>query len=178
VQTKSPWDGYTPSGIAVDIHDNLWLAGTLSSTWLTLKSADGGATYTLVDSYQGDVPAHGKKLTAMARAQGIAAGPSGEIYVVGANNTSTETWIVRKSANGGSSWGIVDTFQLASGPSSTLAKWTSLIINDLQKQDRVLALHFQVLDHRLISSPARLAAALHLPLGKLCVLGPAIDCAG
>jgi hypothetical protein len=107
--------GYSAAGVAVDIRDNVWLAGTASSTWLTLKSVDGGTTFSLADSYAGDSSNRRKKVTGTARAMGLAAGPSGEIYVVGANNTANQTWIVRKSSNGGGAWSVVDTFQIASG---------------------------------------------------------------
>jgi hypothetical protein len=85
--------------------------------WLVRRSTNGGATWSTVDTFS---------LSSGYKAVGGGMGSDGfgNVYVVGygyatagkgANAAASSHWVVRKSTNGGSSWSIVDNFQLSSG---------------------------------------------------------------
>ena len=94
---------------------------TTNYGWLVRRSADGGATWSTVDTL---TLSSGSK---QAVARGIGADALGNLYSVGSADAVTGTgakqtvcshWIVRKSANGGASWSTVDNYQLSSAYSS------------------------------------------------------------
>jgi hypothetical protein len=108
----------TPRDVALDANGNIYLvtlakegtAGTGNSRWLMRKglaTAGGMMTWSMVgdfsypDGYDSD---HGFE----------ADGPTGvtcvgsSVFVVGGGGN---TWVVRKSSNGGSTWQVVDTFR-------------------------------------------------------------------
>ncbi len=79
--------------------------------WLVRRSTNGGATWTTVDAYQAS-SGYG------ARALSAGADGKGNIYVVGEasvpyKSSSFTHWIIRKSADGGTSWTTVDNYQLS-----------------------------------------------------------------
>jgi len=85
-----------------------------TEAWIVRRSLNGGATWSTVDSFQ-------LSQNLNSRAFGVGADTSGNLYVVGQGFVSSgksgknaySHWIVRKSANGGSSWSTVDDFQLS-----------------------------------------------------------------
>lgn len=92
-------------------------SGGTAPEWSVRRSVNGGATWATVDSF-----AFTNKNIYPAEAHGIGADPFGNLYVVGtasapakAGGTGYPHWLIRKSADGGSSWSTVDNYQ----PSST-----------------------------------------------------------
>jgi hypothetical protein len=99
-------------GVASDNSGILYGVGRngISAFWFTRQSLDGGVTWNTVDMF------------ANGWAQGVAADSAGTIYVVGAiygsititnkngstSTTTTNSWLVRKGTNLGSSWTTVD----------------------------------------------------------------------
>ena len=101
-------------GVGVDASANVYSVGALAPnstgipSWYVRKSLDSGLTWSTVDLYQ---YAAGK----MAYAQDFTADNSGNIYAVGwgydAGTKKTPSnihWLVRKSADGGKTWALVD----------------------------------------------------------------------
>jgi hypothetical protein len=97
--------------IAFDASGNVFVSGHVvnasngSAVWTVRRSQNKGLTWTTVDSYQ-----EGNALS--AGAEGIA-NVSGTIYVAGyargfAKGRYTDYWVVRRSADGGATWSIVD----------------------------------------------------------------------
>ena len=91
-----------------------------TTAWVVRRSTDAGSTWSTVDTFQ-------LQSSAEAAAQGVGADALGNLYVVGrarvpsgkgAKATFYNHWIVRKSANGGSSWSTVDTYQLSASGNS------------------------------------------------------------
>lgn len=92
----------------------VYVAGTVGSSWVVRKSADGGRTWNQVDSS----PVVGTT-TLGAQAFGVAGDLAGDVYVDGTWTTATptgsgpnkkpiysysQTWTVRKSTDGGATW--------------------------------------------------------------------------
>jgi hypothetical protein len=85
---------------------------TASRAWVVLRSLDGGATWSTLDTFQ---------LSAgyAALATGIGADALGNLYVVGhaaaspskPNGEGYNHWVVRRTSGGSSSWTTVDNFQ-------------------------------------------------------------------
>lgn len=109
--TSPPGSGAGPgySGLAADPSGIIYASGDdslASSTWFTRRSADGGLTWSVVDTLP-----FGMGL------QAVATDAAGNVYVVGGvitNGGSGPFWIVRKGT-GGTSWATVD----RSGPNWT-----------------------------------------------------------
>jgi hypothetical protein len=95
------------TSIASGASAGLYVVGLGSgSNWLVRKSADAGATWKTVDSFLYPSGTN-------SRALGVAGDGAGNVYVVGWgwDSSNSEHWMVRKSANGGSSWSTVDDFR-------------------------------------------------------------------
>jgi hypothetical protein len=82
----------------------------ISTAWIVRRSTDAGTNWANVDTFQLSPGSY-------AIANGIGTDANGNLYVVGRAIAPNgyNNWVVRKSADGGSSWSTVDTFQ----PSST-----------------------------------------------------------
>jgi hypothetical protein len=99
--TCSVWDlTATPAGV--------FAAGRISTTWTVRRSTDGGSTWTTVDKYG----------AGNSYAYGIDSDVNGNVYVTGGagitvNKINKTHWITRKSADGGTTWRVVD--DVASG---------------------------------------------------------------
>jgi hypothetical protein len=90
--------------------------GTYGNDWVVIKGRDGGAEWTIADSFRLDS-------SGPSEAYAISADNAGNLYVAGtasktvttgkgrtATTTTTNHWIVRKAAPGGIGWQTVDTF--------------------------------------------------------------------
>src|SRR5205814_428740 len=86
-------------------------------TWLVRRSLDDGATWSTVDAPQ----------LGNAFAWAISSDSQGGIYVAGRETVTVKSgksvmsyteWIVRKSGDGGNTWGTVDQFKLSAPNSS------------------------------------------------------------
>jgi hypothetical protein len=96
-------------GIVSDAAGKLYAAGddpgSASGSWFVRRSLDGGMTWSTVDKLH---------LSYSDSAHAVATDSAGNVYVVGQAITGTDTlhpsWIVRKSADHGTSWSTVDTF--------------------------------------------------------------------
>jgi hypothetical protein len=103
----APWCEYW--GITSDAAGNLYAAGddpySTNGIWFVRRSLDGGVTWSTVDKLS---------LSNSDSARAVATEAAGNVYVVGQAITGTDTlhpsWIVRKSADHGTSWSTVDTF--------------------------------------------------------------------
>jgi hypothetical protein len=87
-----------------------------SQAWIVRRSANGGATWQTVDTFQ---LASGTA----SHALGVGGDALGNLYVVGSGTVvskgkSSSHWIVRRSANGGGAWSTVDDYQLAASNSA------------------------------------------------------------
>ena len=81
----------------------LWPSGGLPPYWQVRKSSDRGVTWTTVDLYQYPLSSFDVDPT------GFTADNAGNIYVVGwGNSAGIRHWLVRKSADGGQTWALVD----------------------------------------------------------------------
>ena len=104
--------------VTVDAAGAVFVAGycreagpSLRDRWIVRKSADAGATWTTVESF---VYGSGNR----TQAHDVVVGASG-VYVVGLGTTNRgERWLVRRSTDGGATWGTLDDFQLAAGANS------------------------------------------------------------
>jgi hypothetical protein len=112
-----------PRGIAC-VGDGVYIVGgggVYGDDWLVIKSGDGGVNWTTADSYRLDA-------SGPSEAHAISADSAGNLYVAGtasktvttgkgnnATRTTTNYWIVRKAAPGGTGWQTVDTFTLPGG---------------------------------------------------------------
>lgn len=106
--TTSATTPYAVSVASVGSSTTVYAAGYRSgipSTWVVRKSTNGGA-WTTVDSFTSDSSG------GSSGAVGVAADSLGNVYVVG---YSSLHWTVRKSGDGGSSWGTVDAYQAPGG---------------------------------------------------------------
>ncbi len=104
-----------PFGVATDSGGNAYVVGSVegstSVVWTVRKSADGGNSWSTVDSFQSG---------AVARALNVCSHPTAGIFVVGLSyNTSgkktTRQWTTRRSQDGGATWKTVDTYSAPSG---------------------------------------------------------------
>ncbi len=87
-----------------------------SQAWIVRRSTNGGASWSDVDTFQ---LSSGQSSIAL----GVGGDASGNVYVVGRGtvinkNKSASHWLVRKSANGATSWSTVDDYQLAANYNS------------------------------------------------------------
>ncbi|MEO5971364.1 MAG: hypothetical protein ABIQ95_15675 [Bdellovibrionia bacterium] len=92
--------------IAIDSSGNIYAAGADfgSGLWIVRKSADGGATWSTVDSYR-------PTGNSQAKANAVSIDSTGAIYVGGsAGDLGGLTGVIRKSSDHGSTWNTVDTF--------------------------------------------------------------------
>ncbi|MBI3555296.1 MAG: hypothetical protein HY074_03400 [Deltaproteobacteria bacterium] len=99
------------AGGGVDDSDNIFALGfETSGHWFARRSIDGGATWTTVDSFQ---YAAGK----LSSPSALAFDNAGGISVVGSATDSANVvhFIVRKSDDGGGTWGTSEDFQFESG---------------------------------------------------------------
>ncbi len=107
--------GMAAYGIGADGNGNLYAIGNANlpskgknggSYWVVRKSADGGATWTTVDTYQ-------LLTTGTQRALGFASDSLGNLYVAGealaSGGVGPNYWIVRENPGGTGSWITVDT---------------------------------------------------------------------
>ena len=116
VDTYQASSGYsaTAYGIGADASGNLYVVGNagLSSNgrnsglyWVVRKSANGGATWSTVDTYQ-------LLIAGNQRALGFASDSLGNLYVAGealaSGGTGPIYWVVRENASGVGSWTTVD----------------------------------------------------------------------
>lgn len=90
----------------------IWAAGLTGTNqgaggwvWLVRKSADGGDTWTTVDSLWG---------SSVREARALGFGSSGATFVAGAVGN---VWTVRRSTDDGASWTTVDSYQAGNYPS-------------------------------------------------------------
>lgn len=103
--------------VTTDLANNIYVAGNgagaSGSKWVVRKSADGGATWSVVDFYQPNTffPFFAKK---------IKADSLGNIYTVGFGffGTSYASWVVKKSSDYGATWNIVDQYNYFTGKES------------------------------------------------------------
>jgi hypothetical protein len=110
------------AGIFVAGQADLVVKGVTIRAWIVRRSTNAGATWSTVDTFYGTKGA----TYYFGRAYGINADAHGNLYVVGAlaipyKSGAPWQWVVRRSANGGSSWSTVDTYQLAPAGNSVAA---------------------------------------------------------
>ena len=115
--TTHEWDRENcfPSAVAC-VGNNVFVVGGGGPDgvyWHVLKSADGGTTWTVADNFRFDRSDN-------SHAYGIAADSTGNLFVVGVGNRSSQNtrvpyWIIRKGAPDGTAWTTVDQFQLPGG---------------------------------------------------------------
>ncbi len=97
---------------------SLWSVGFgndgTANRWIVRKSTNSGATWSTVDDFQYTGNQN-------ARAYGVAFDSCGYIYVAGeaVDGSANTRWIVRKSADGGTSWSSIDDFVYTGGTSSS-----------------------------------------------------------
>ncbi len=113
---SAPGADARPTGLAVDRSGALYAAGSAVdgagvSKWIVRRST--GGTWETVDTF-----ALGSSLDSVASATGT--DRAGAIYVAGAalDSSGAYRWVVRKSADAGKSWRVIDEFNLAPGASS------------------------------------------------------------
>src|SRR5439155_9952076 len=135
--TLSVVDDYLTSGgaaatkLAVDASGTVYVAGeadtiqgngahrTTTYNWVVRRRLAGQSSFTTADNFT--TPGNGAGALAVTT---VAAGPSAGVYVVGDDSATngSQNWIVRKSVDAGSTWAIVDTFELTSGVGSNTAQ--------------------------------------------------------
>ena len=111
--------------IASGAFAGVYAAGRSASNWVTIKSGDGGATWSQVDTFRYDS-------SSSSNANAVVGDLAGNVYVGGNGQKATTTitgytknhqpiystttsvhWIVRKSSDGGASWSVNDDYQLS-----------------------------------------------------------------
>ena len=120
----------TASGVAVDGAGNVYVVGMVHQRvgkssypyefWVVRKSSNAGATWTTVDQY-------GYPNAPESVANAVLATPAG-LFVCGlsvATSSRGPQWVVRKSANAGTTWTTVDNFY-----SSTAYNWPNALTAD------------------------------------------------
>ena len=105
--------------IGADSSGSIYVVGSASvpfksgsrAHWIARKSTDGGNSWTTVDGYQ-------LEADNSSQARAFVTDANGNLFVAGQGNqgvyggtSSPEHWVVRKSADRGSSWTTVDVFQ-------------------------------------------------------------------
>jgi hypothetical protein len=109
-QDSAPVLGKDPRG-------NLYAAGfgfdnTGKVHWIVRKSTDDGTTWNTVDDFK-------YSIGSATMANGFTSDSNGNLYVSGYGYSKTGyTWLVRKSSDAGSTWNLVDQFQLTKGSAS------------------------------------------------------------
>jgi hypothetical protein len=108
----------------------VYVVGSVGSNWVVRESINGGS-WSQVDSFRYDSTG-----IAASQAEGVAADLAGNVYVVGNGESAVITgynknktpiyhyvdhWLVRKSANGGTSWTTDDDAILANGDNQAMA---------------------------------------------------------
>jgi hypothetical protein len=90
-----------------------WDNDVTDEHWFVRRSLDDGMNWTTVDVITGAFP---------EEANAVATDSAGNVYVAGRVTTAADTlhpsWIVRKSADHGTSWSTVDTFNPGAGASA------------------------------------------------------------
>lgn len=99
---------------ATDASNNVYVVGAATdgtaNHWIVRKF--DGTTWATVDNYQ-------YVANVASEARSVAIDSAGTIYVAGFGTSGTvRSWIVRMSTNGGSTWSVVDTFNLVAGKNS------------------------------------------------------------
>src|SRR3989454_2304983 len=110
-----------PVGITLDKAGNVYVVGMAAQAgsgevW-TVRKGTSGTSFATVDIYSGPYG---------SQAEAIYADPTGGIFAVGSAPipgtnrppAKNNSWIVRRSRDGGATWAIVDTFQLTRNWSS------------------------------------------------------------
>lgn len=102
----------SPDSIHIDNSGNIFVAGngrdgSNISHWLVRKSSDNGASWITIDD---NALVAGKE----ANALDIVADALGLVYTIGYASDASDklNWIVRKSADSGTTWTTIDSFQL------------------------------------------------------------------
>ena len=115
------WIYSTASAVFVHPTAGIFVVGESPSLyWTVRRSQDGGATWKTVDTFT-------LSKDYRAEAFGVGADALGNIYVVGQAANSYKGngvwhWVVRKGANGGTSWSTVDNYQLSAAYPSIASK--------------------------------------------------------
>lgn len=107
-------DGYASAqSVAIDSRGAIYVTGAVNagkpgaSRWITQRSADGGASWKIVDEVVAPKSASGAAVVTT---------DSGRVYVGGhIIDAKSTTWTVRSSPDGISQWRTVDQFQLRGG---------------------------------------------------------------
>jgi hypothetical protein len=93
-------------GIGIDLLGNIYAVGFSTGHWIVRKSTNGGTSWATVDDYiyPGGIGPQ--------QAFGFGVDTLGNVYVMGLgeNSAGLERWIVRQSANNGSTWTTTDDF--------------------------------------------------------------------
>jgi hypothetical protein len=119
------WAGTGGSALAVDAAGNVFAGGLLETSsrgdyWTIRKgsfnASTGGWTFSTVDQFK-----YGDNYGPTGLAV-VNSGPSAGVYAVGDSGTSPKSWMVRKSANGGSTWATVDTYKYDSSGGNAFAR--------------------------------------------------------
>jgi len=119
--------GAAANKMAVDASGNLYVAGgadyvkgnSTTFDWVVRRRLAGQTSFTTVDN-----------LTSTGSGAGaigvttVAAGPAAGVYVVGSASAANGSgnWIVRKSADAGTTWATIDNFQLTPNTGSNMAE--------------------------------------------------------
>lgn len=111
--------GAPPSNAAraVGFHPSagVFVVGNMGNLWTVLRSANGGASWTTVDSFQDSAKTYSEAI-------GIAVEPvSGAIYVSGqagqvVKGKTLNNWVVRRSLDAGTTWTTVDRYGAEPAP--------------------------------------------------------------
>jgi hypothetical protein len=102
-------------GCASDNAGNLFVAGSANDAkrvghWVVRRSSNAGATWTLVDDVPWGAPSQFTVVSFV---------PGAGLFVVGSlYSNSLNTWLVRRSLDGGSTWATVDNYYLTAGHDS------------------------------------------------------------
>jgi hypothetical protein len=107
--------GAVAYGCASDSAGNVFVAGLAGDTkrvghWVVRKSPNAGTTWTVMDDVPWGTPS---QFTVMSFVPGAGLFVVGSLY-----SNSLNTWLVRRSLDGGSTWASVDTYQLSTGQES------------------------------------------------------------
>lgn len=96
-----------PTGVAC-LGTSVFVVGGGGRTWTVRKSANGGITWPVVDTFR-------FSKSGISGAFDVAADRAGNVYVTGFSYRMGSQWFVRKGSNVGTNWSTVDQFSLPSG---------------------------------------------------------------